>query len=54
MVTVISPDGKPIIVNANALQSAGVQNGMGMNHIFKLNKQIQISQELSICRTKVD
>ena len=27
----MSPDGKPIQVDANALQAAGVQNGIGMN-----------------------
>ena len=26
----MSPDGKPIQVDANALQAAGVQNGIGM------------------------
>ena len=37
MVTVLSPDGTPITVNANVLQSAGVQNGIGMT---LLNKKI--------------
>jgi len=31
MVTVLSPDGTPITVDANVLKSAGVQNGIGMN-----------------------
>ena len=28
----MSPDGKPIQVDANALQAAGVQNGIGMKY----------------------
>ena len=29
MVTVQGPDGKPITINANALESSGAQNGIG-------------------------
>ena len=36
-VTVMSPDGKPIQVNANALQAAAAQNPMGMLKVAKLN-----------------
>ena len=36
-VTVMSPDGKPIQVNANALQAAGAQNPMGMLKVAKLD-----------------
>ena len=37
LVTILSPEGKPIQVDANALQAAGVQNGIGMND--SMNKQ---------------
>ena len=30
MVTIMSPEGKPIQVNASALQAASAQNSMGM------------------------
>ena len=34
----MSPDGKPIQVDANALQAAGVQNGIGMkDSVHKLD-----------------
>ena len=36
LVTILSPEGKPIQVDANALQAAGVQNGIGMKEsIYK-------------------
>ena len=45
MITVLSPEGKPIQVNASALQAAGAQNNaVGMinvlkgNHLIFLNK----------------
>ena len=45
----MSPDGKPIQVDANALQAAGVSNGIGMNDsIHKMCKNKTKSQELSI------
>ena len=37
LVTILSPEGKPIQVDANALQAAGVQNGIGMKD--SMNKQ---------------
>ena len=35
-VTVMSPDGKPIQVNASSLQAATAQNAMGMIIIFRI------------------
>ena len=46
----MSPDGKPIQVDANALQAAGVQNGIGMKDSVdkhEIWKEI-FNQELSI------
>ena len=31
----MSPDGKPVQVNANALQAAGAQNTMGMSWLIE-------------------
>ena len=31
----MSPEGKPIQVDANVLQAAGVQNGIGMKDSFR-------------------
>ena len=44
MVTVMSPEGKPIQVPANNLQMAGLQNSAG---IYNKKRQILV-QELSI------
>ena len=48
MVTVMSPDGKPIQVNASALQSAGSQNNIGMIQLGKMPQSFET--ELSICQ----
>ena len=42
-VTVMSPDGKPIQVNASALQAAAAQNalGQGMLFTYTIHKRIQ-------------
>ena len=37
MVTVMSPEGKPIQVNASALQAAGAQNTIGTLTFWELN-----------------
>ena len=37
MVTVMSPDGKPIQINASSLQAATSQNTMGMITILELS-----------------
>ena len=34
MVTIMSPEGKPIQVNASALQAASAQNTMGMLNLL--------------------
>ena len=34
MVTVMSPEGKPIQVNANVLNAAGAQGAVGMRHFL--------------------
>ena len=47
MVTIMSPEGKPIQVNASALQAASAQNSMGMLGLVTLNT-IMNRQELSI------
>ena len=39
MVTVMSPEGKPIQVSASSLQSAGVQNQMGIYDNKNKNKK---------------
>ena len=39
MVTVMSPEGKPIQVSASSLQSAGVQNQMGIYDNQNENKK---------------
>ena len=39
MVTVMSPEGKPIQVSASSLQSAGVQNQMGIYDNKNENKK---------------
>ena len=47
----MSPEGKPIQVDANALQAAGVQNGIGMiDSVYRYPfKDIKtLNQELSI------
>ena len=46
MVTIMSPEGKPIQVNASALQAASAQNTMGMLKM-KIDKTANF-QELSI------
>ena len=49
LVTILSPEGKPIQVDANALQAAGVANGIGMNDsTHKIYKNKTKNQELSI------
>ena len=49
MVTIMSPEGKPIQVNASALQAASAQNTMGMLKLLMENpKNVN---ELSIGRT---
>ena len=47
MVTIMSPEGKPIQVNASALQAASAQNSMGMLRLVTLNA-ITNCPELSI------
>ena len=47
MVTIMSPEGKPIQVNASALQAASAQNSMGMLRLVTLNA-IMNRRELSI------
>ena len=47
MVTIMSPEGKPIQVNASALQAASAQNSMGMLGLVTLNT-IMNCQESSI------
>ena len=37
MVTIMSPEGKPIQVNASALQAASAQNTMGMSKLLTEN-----------------
>ena len=37
MVTIMSPEGKPIQVNASALQAAAGQNAMGMLKTMSMN-----------------
>ena len=52
MVTIMSPEGKPIQVNASALQAASAQNTMGMLEI-KID-DTENYQELSInCEGKI-
>ena len=53
MVTVMSPDGKPIQVNASALQSAGSQNNTGMIQVGKCHNQIQMKQNCQYVKRKV-
>ena len=40
MVTVMSPEGKPIQVNVSALQSVAVQNAVGMFDNIKIDDNI--------------
>ena len=47
MVTIMSPEGKPIQVNASALQAASAQNSMGMLRLVTFN-EIMNCRELSI------
>ena len=47
MVTIMSPEGKPIQVNASALQAASAQNTMGMLKKKKMD-DTEHFQELSI------
>ena len=47
MVTIMSPEGKPIQVNASALQAASAQNSMGMLRLVTFN-EIMKRRELSI------
>ena len=49
MVTIMSPEGKPIQVNASALQAASAQNTMGMLKLLTDDEK-QIVNELSIGR----
>ena len=53
MVTVMSPDGKPIQVNASALQAAGSQNNTGMIQVGKCHNQIQMKQNCQYVKRKV-
>ena len=53
MVTVMSPDGKPIQVNASALQSAGSQNNTGMIQVGKCHNQIHMKQNCQYVKRKV-
>ena len=54
MVTVMSPDGKPIQVNASALQSAGSQNNIGMIQLGKkCHNQIHLKQNCQYVKRKV-
>ena len=54
MVTVMSPDGKPIQVNASALQSAGSQNNIGMIQLGKkCHNQIDLKQNCQYVKRKV-
>ena len=52
MVTVMSPDGKPIQVNASALQSAGSQNNIGMIQLGKCHDQINLKQNCQYVKRK--
>ena len=53
MVTVMSPDGKPIQVNASALQAAGSQNNTGMIQVGKCHNQMQMKQNCQYVKRKV-
>ena len=53
MVTVMSPDGKPIQVNASALQAAGSQNNTGMIQVGKCHNQIHMKQNCQYVKRKV-
>ena len=44
-VTVMSPDGKPIQINASSLQAATAQNSMGMITILELSCLDNCSQD---------
>ena len=44
----MSPDGKPIQVNAGALQAAAAQNAVGMHLSLNDNHQKDYIQELSL------
>ena len=44
-VTVMSPDGKPIQINASSLQAATGQNTIGMNAILELSFLDNCSQD---------
>ena len=46
MVTVMSPEGKPIQVNANALNAAGAQSAVGMI-FFKLKYRNQFQTRIA-------
>ena len=52
MVTVMSPEGKPIQVDANVLNAAGAQNTIGTINIYKPNSSLNVEQELSISKVK--
>ena len=49
----MSPDGKPIQVNASALQSAGSQNNIGMIQVGKGHNQIHMKQNCQYVKRKV-
>ena len=44
MVTVMSPEGKPIQVNASALQAAGAQNTIGTLTFWKFDYTYEFSR----------
>ena len=48
LVTILSPEGKPIQVDANALQAAGVSNGIGMND--SIHKMWKTKQKTKNCQ----
>ena len=48
MVTVISPEGKPIQVNAGALQAAGAQNTIGTLTFSKCNYNYVLSRNVNM------
>ena len=47
-VTVMSPEGKPIQVNASALQAAAAQNTVGRSLIYNISIFKEYKQELSL------
>ena len=50
-VTIMSPEGKPIEVNASALQAASSQNAVGM--FDKSNAGIRCFRKIATCLSKI-